>query len=69
MRADNDEVGFLALGRLDDLLAVNKGMGLTTLISFLLVAIAVMIGLGSGRRSANLSRSTVTAYWTAPAKP
>jgi hopanoid biosynthesis associated RND transporter like protein HpnN len=32
-----------------NLLAVNKGMGLTTLISFLLVAIAVMIGLGSGR--------------------
>ncbi len=33
----------------ENLLAVNKGMGLTTLISFLLVAIAVMIGLGSGR--------------------
>jgi hypothetical protein len=33
----------------ENLLAVNKGMGLTTLISFLLVAIAIMIGLGSAR--------------------
>jgi hopanoid biosynthesis associated RND transporter like protein HpnN len=33
----------------ENLLAVKKGMGLTTLISFLLVAIAIMIGLGSGR--------------------
>ncbi len=33
----------------ENLIAVNKGMGITTLISFLLVAIAVMIGLGSGR--------------------
>ena len=33
----------------ENLLAVNKGMGLTTLISFLLVAIALVIGLGSGR--------------------
>ena len=33
----------------ENLLAVNKGMGLTTLISFLLVAIALLIGLGSSR--------------------
>jgi len=33
----------------ENLIAVNKGMGITTLISFLLVAVAVMIGLGSGR--------------------
>ena len=33
----------------ESLAAVSKGMGLTTLISFLLVAIALMIGLGSGR--------------------
>jgi hopanoid biosynthesis associated RND transporter like protein HpnN len=33
----------------ENLLAVNKGMGLTTLISFLLVAIALVIGLGSSR--------------------
>jgi hopanoid biosynthesis associated RND transporter like protein HpnN len=33
----------------ENLLAVNKGMGLTTLISFLLVAIALVIGLASGR--------------------
>ena len=33
----------------ENLLAVNKGMGLTTLVSFLLVAIALVIGLRSGR--------------------
>jgi len=33
----------------ENLLAVNKGMGLTTLISFLLVAIALVIGLRSGK--------------------
>ncbi len=33
----------------ENLRTLNKGMGLTTLISFLLVAIAVMIGLGSSR--------------------
>ncbi len=32
-----------------NLITVNRGMGLTTLISFLLVAIALVIGLGSGR--------------------
>ncbi|MGZ3603531.1 MAG: MMPL family transporter [Thermodesulfobacteriota bacterium] len=33
----------------ENLRTLNKGMGLTTLISFLLVAVAIMIGLGSGR--------------------
>ncbi|MBP1753401.1 MAG: hopanoid biosynthesis-associated transporter HpnN [Geobacteraceae bacterium] len=33
----------------ENLLAVNKGMGLATLISFLLVAIALVIGLRSGK--------------------
>jgi hopanoid biosynthesis associated RND transporter like protein HpnN len=33
----------------ENLIAVNKGMGITTLISFLLVAVAIMIGLGSSR--------------------
>ena len=33
----------------ENLAVVNRGMGLTTLISFLLVAIALMIGLGSAR--------------------
>jgi hypothetical protein len=33
----------------ENLVVVNRGMGLTTLISFLLVAIALVIGLGSGR--------------------
>jgi hopanoid biosynthesis associated RND transporter like protein HpnN len=32
-----------------NLITVNRGMGLTTLVSFLLVAIALVIGLGSGR--------------------
>ena len=33
----------------ENLRTLSKGMGLTTLISFLLVAVAIMIGLGSGR--------------------
>ncbi len=33
----------------ENLVAVNKGMGITTLISFVLVAVAIMIGLGSSR--------------------
>ncbi len=33
----------------ENLRTLNKGMGLTTLISFLLVAVAITIGLGSGR--------------------
>ncbi|HXX34021.1 MAG TPA: MMPL family transporter [Thermodesulfobacteriota bacterium] len=33
----------------ENLAVLNRGMGLTTLISFLLVAIALVIGLGSGR--------------------
>ena len=33
----------------ENLAVVSRGMGLTTLISFLLVAIALVIGLGSGR--------------------
>jgi hopanoid biosynthesis associated RND transporter like protein HpnN len=49
----------------ENLLAVNKGMGLTTLISFLLVAIAVMIGLGSGRLVfASLITLLVGFVWT-----
>ena len=49
----------------ENLLAVNKGMGLTTLISFLLVAIAVMIGLGSGRLVfASLITLLVGFIWT-----
>ncbi len=49
----------------ENLLAVNKGMGVTTLISFLLVAIAVMIGLGSGRLVfASLVTLLVGFIWT-----
>jgi hopanoid biosynthesis associated RND transporter like protein HpnN len=49
----------------ENLLAVNKGMGLATLISFLLVAIAVMIGLGSGRLVfASLATLLVGFIWT-----
>ena len=49
----------------ENLLAVSKGMGLTTLISFLLVAIAVMIGLGSGRLVfASLVTLLVGFIWT-----
>jgi hopanoid biosynthesis associated RND transporter like protein HpnN len=48
-----------------NLLAVNKGMGLTTLISFLLVAIALVIGLGSGRLVfASLVTLLVGFIWT-----
>jgi hopanoid biosynthesis associated RND transporter like protein HpnN len=49
----------------ENLLTVNKGMGLTTLISFLLVAIAIMIGLGSGRLVfASLMTLLVGFIWT-----
>jgi uncharacterized protein len=49
----------------ENLLAVNKGMGLTTLISFLLVAVAIMIGLGSGRLVfASLVTLLVGFIWT-----
>jgi hopanoid biosynthesis associated RND transporter like protein HpnN len=49
----------------ENLLAVNKGMGLTTLISFLLVAIAIMIGLGSARLVfASLVTLLVGFIWT-----
>ena len=49
----------------ENLLAVNKGMGLTTLISFLLVGIAVLIGLGSGRLVfASLATLLVGFIWT-----
>ncbi len=49
----------------ENLIAVNKGMGITTLISFLLVAIAVMIGLGSGRLVfASLATLLMGFIWT-----
>jgi hopanoid biosynthesis associated RND transporter like protein HpnN len=49
----------------ENLLAVNKGMGLTTLISFLLVAIAIIIGLGSARPVfASLVTLLVGFIWT-----
>ena len=49
----------------ENLVAVNKGMGLATLISFLLVAIAIMIGLGSGRLVfASLVTLLVGFIWT-----
>ena len=49
----------------ENLLAVNKGMGLTTLISFLLVAIALVIGLRSGRLVfASLVTLLVGFIWT-----
>ena len=49
----------------ENLLAVNKGMGLTTLVSFLLVAIAVTIGLGSVRLVfASLATLVVGFIWT-----
>ena len=49
----------------ENLLTLNKGMGLTTLISFLLVAIAVMIGLGSGRLVfASLITLLIGFIWT-----
>jgi hopanoid biosynthesis associated RND transporter like protein HpnN len=49
----------------ENLLTAKKGMGLTTLISFILVAIAVMIGLGSGRLVfASLATLLVGFIWT-----
>ena len=49
----------------ENLLTANKGMELTTLLSFLLVAIAVMIGLGSGRLVfASLVTLLVGFIWT-----
>ena len=49
----------------ENLLAVNKGMGLTTLISFLLVAIALVIGLRSGKLVfASLVTLLVGFIWT-----
>jgi hopanoid biosynthesis associated RND transporter like protein HpnN len=49
----------------ENLLTAKKGMGLTTLISFLLVATAVMIGLGSGRLVfASLATLLVGFIWT-----
>jgi hopanoid biosynthesis associated RND transporter like protein HpnN len=49
----------------ENLLAVNKGMGLTTLISFLLVAFALVIGLGSSRLVfASLVTLLVGFIWT-----
>jgi hypothetical protein len=49
----------------ENLLAARKGMGLTTLISFLLVAIAITIGLGSGRLVlASLVTLLVGFIWT-----
>jgi len=49
----------------ENLRTLNKGMGLTTLISFLLVAVAVTIGLGSGRLVfASLVTLLVGFIWT-----
>jgi len=49
----------------ENLLAAKRGMGLTTLISFLLVAIAITIGLGSGRLVlASLVTLLVGFIWT-----
>jgi hopanoid biosynthesis associated RND transporter like protein HpnN len=49
----------------ENLLTVQKGMALTTLISFLLVAIALLIGLGSGRLVlASLLTLLVGLIWT-----
>ena len=49
----------------ENLLTLNKGMGLTTLISFLLVAVAITIGLGSGRLVfASLATLLVGFIWT-----
>jgi hopanoid biosynthesis associated RND transporter like protein HpnN len=48
-----------------NLITVNRGMGLTTLVSFLLVAIALVIGLGSGRLVfANLVTLLLGFIWT-----
>jgi hopanoid biosynthesis associated RND transporter like protein HpnN len=49
----------------ENLRTLNKGMGLTTLISFLLVAVAITIGLGSGRLVfASLVTLLVGFIWT-----
>jgi hopanoid biosynthesis associated RND transporter like protein HpnN len=49
----------------ENLLAVNRGMGFTTLASFLLVAIALVIGLGSGRLViASLATLLMGFIWT-----
>ena len=49
----------------ENLRTLNKGMGLTTFISFLLVAIAITIGLGSGRLVfASLVTLLVGFIWT-----
>ena len=49
----------------ENLRTLNKGMGLTTLISFLLVAVAITIGLGSGRLVlASLGTLLVGFIWT-----
>jgi hopanoid biosynthesis associated RND transporter like protein HpnN len=49
----------------ENLRTLNKGMGLTTLISFLLVAVAITIGLGSGRLVfASLITLLVGFIWT-----
>jgi hopanoid biosynthesis associated RND transporter like protein HpnN len=48
-----------------NLITVNRGMELTTLVSFLLVAIALVIGLGSGRLVfANLVTLLLGFIWT-----
>ncbi len=49
----------------ENLLTVQSGMGLITLVSFILVAIALVIGLGSGRLVfANLITLLVGLIWT-----
>ena len=49
----------------ENLLIVNKAMGLTTLASFLLVALVLVIGLGSGRLVlASLATLVVGFIWT-----
>jgi hopanoid biosynthesis associated RND transporter like protein HpnN len=49
----------------ENLLTLNRGMGLTTLVSFLLVAIALVIGLGSRRFVfASLVTLLVGFIWT-----
>jgi hopanoid biosynthesis associated RND transporter like protein HpnN len=49
----------------ENLLAARKGMGITTLVSFVLVAVAIMIGLGSGRLVlASLITLLVGFIWT-----
>ncbi len=49
----------------ENLLTVKKGMGITTVISFLLVSVALVIGLGSGRLViASLITLLVGLIWT-----